>query len=104
MDQRQKNEVLYFQTGPWKKQALDLDRVRGVSLRTYIQTLPDHHIERELLKVRSEIRKLIENIENKIDRLGEDRPTLSHMRMFLSKICLNEFMSDFKATNCWYRM
>jgi len=102
MDQRQKNEVLYFQTTPWKEQALDPDRVGVVSLRIYLQNLLDHHIERELPKVRSEIRKMIDNIENEIDHLGEDRPTLGHMRMFLSRLAMRIHNLTLSALNGTY--
>lgn len=88
MDQRQENECLYFQSSPWKEQGLDPHRVGVVSLRAYLQVLLDNHIERELPKVRVEIQKMIKDIENKIFHLGEDRPSLGHMRTFLSRLSM----------------
>ena len=36
-------------------------------------------------KVREEVRSLLESTEKSISGLGEERPTTSHMRMFLSR-------------------
>jgi hypothetical protein len=87
-DQRQRNETRYFQSSPWKEQALDMDRVGIVSLRTYIQGLLDQHIERELPKVRDEIRNLMTRTEKEILTLGDERPTIAHLRMFLSRLAM----------------
>jgi len=57
-------------------------------LRFYLQTLLDKHIERELPKVRLEVKKLTEGVEMKIMAFGEERPTSGHRRMFLSRLAM----------------
>ncbi|KAL9109075.1 MAG: hypothetical protein Q9187_008207, partial [Circinaria calcarea] len=69
-EQRQKSEIQYFQYSPWKEQALSMDRVGIVALRSYLQILLDQHIERELPKVREEIRTLIVKTEQEAIALG----------------------------------
>jgi hypothetical protein len=67
---------------------LDRERVGIKSLRTYLQRLLDQHIERELPKVRDEIRKMMQLVEQDLAALGEDRPTVAHLRMFLSRMAM----------------
>lgn len=88
LEQRQKNEKSYFQESPWKGQALDMDRVGIVSLRTYIQSLLDQHIEQELPKVREEIRDLMGKTEREIRSLGDERQTISEIRIFLTNLSM----------------
>ena len=87
-EQREKNEHLYFASTPWKELALEVERVGIVKLRGFLQRLLDQHIERELPKVREEIRHLIRRTEEDIMSLGEERPTPGHLRMFLSRIAM----------------
>jgi hypothetical protein len=44
--------------------------------------------ERELPKVRDEVRTLLKSTEKSIAGLGEERPTISHMRLFLSRLAM----------------
>ncbi len=83
-EQRQRGEVHYFQSLPWKEQALSMDRVGILSLRSYLQSPLDQHIERELPKVREEVKILMKKTEVAIEALREERPTTGHLRMFLS--------------------
>ncbi|RFU28102.1 hypothetical protein B7463_g8219, partial [Scytalidium lignicola] len=85
-EQRQKNEAAYFSSSPWREENLNRDRVGILSLRMYLQSLLDQHIERELPKVREEIRSLIAKTEQEIAALGEERPTIGHIRLFLSRV------------------
>lgn len=39
-------------------------------------------------KVREEVRSLLKSTEKSISGLGEERPTTSHMRMFLSRLAM----------------
>lgn len=87
-EQRQRGEVHYFQSSPWKEQALSMDRVGILSLRSYLQSLLDQHIERELPKVREEVKLLMKKTEVAIEALGEERPTTGHLRMFLSRLAM----------------
>jgi GTPase SAR1 family protein len=102
IEQRQLNEERYFQCNPWKEQALDQERVGIQSLRTYLQGLLDQHIERELPKVREEIRKLMLVVEQDLAALGEDRPTLTHLRMFLSRLAMQFHNLTASALNGTY--
>ena len=87
-EQRRKAENRYFQSPPWKEQALKMERVGIMSLQRFLQNLLDQHIERELPKVREEIRSLMEKTEQEITALGDDRPTVGHLRMFLSRLAM----------------
>ena len=87
-EQRQRGEVHYFQSSLWKEQALSMDRVGILSLRSYLQSLLDQHIERELPKVREEVKLLMKKTELAIEALGEERPTTGHLRMFLSRLAM----------------
>ena len=87
-EQRRKAENRYFQSPPWKEQALRMDRVGIMSLQKFLQNLLDQHIERELPKVREEIRTLMRKTEREITAFGDDRPTVGHLRMFLSRLAM----------------
>jgi hypothetical protein len=86
--ERERNERNYFAISPWREQSLDMDRVGIVTLRAFLQRLLDQHIERELLKVKEEIKQLIKRTEEDIMSLGEERTTLGQLRMFLSKVAM----------------
>jgi hypothetical protein len=87
-EQRQKDEIQYFYTPPWKEQSLDPGRVGIVSLRKYLQKLLDRHIEKELPKVRNDVRKLLEKTESDLLTMGEERDTPSKMRMSLTRLAM----------------
>ncbi|KAK4998245.1 hypothetical protein LTR66_002487 [Elasticomyces elasticus] len=86
--QRQRNEKRYFESCPWKEPALDGDRVGIIALRSYLQNLLDQHKECELPKVREEIRSLLASTELEIAALGEGRPTVGYIRLFLSQLAV----------------
>lgn len=88
-DQRSARELLFFKTSPWKELSLDYERVGIVALRIFLQNLLDKHIERELPKVRREIKILLESTEEAITLLGDERPSAGHHRMFLSRIAMH---------------
>ena len=88
-EQRRAIEDRYFQSTPWKEQALSADRVGIVSLQRYLQGLLDQHIERELPKVREEIRQLMKRTERDIAALGDERPTSGHIRTFLTRLAMS---------------
>jgi len=83
---RERTELAFFQSSPWKDLGLNMKRVGICSLRSFLQTLLDRHIERELPKVREEIRNLIISTERDLDTLGEERPDVPQMRLFLSRM------------------
>ncbi|KAL8646345.1 MAG: hypothetical protein Q9226_006899, partial [Calogaya cf. arnoldii] len=87
-DQRQRGEVTFFQSSPWKEQGLAMDRVGILSLRSYLQTLLDQHVERELPEVQEEVKNLMKKTEMEIEALGDERQSIGHLRMFLSRIAM----------------
>lgn len=81
---------------------MDVDRVGIVSLRTYIQGLLDQYIERELPKVRDEIRNLMVRTEKEILAFGDERPTIAHLRMFLFRLAMQFHTLVISALNGTY--
>ena len=85
---RNERERYFFQSPPWKEQSLDRNRVGIVALRGFMQSLLDQHIDKELPKVREEIRKLVRKTEEDVLVLGDERPTIAHIRMFVSRLAM----------------
>ena len=102
LKQRRAIEDQYFQSSPWKEQALTADRVGVASLQRFLQELLDQHIERELPKVREEIRQMLKKIEEDTAALGDERPTTSHLRIFLSRLAMRFHNLTISALNGSY--
>ncbi|KAL8783924.1 MAG: hypothetical protein Q9195_009234 [Heterodermia aff. obscurata] len=64
------------------------DRVGVAALQRFLQKLLKQHIERELPKVREEIKHIIKRLEQDIAALGDERPTTGHIRVFLSHLAM----------------
>lgn len=88
MDARAKRELRFFSSAPWATQGLDMDRVGAERLRVFLQQLLDSHIERELPKVRDEMKKKLSSTENELKSMGEARPTIGHIRSFLTNLSM----------------
>ena len=88
MDTRSRRELQFFSTPPWLSQGLDFDRIGAEKLRLFLQDLLDTHIERELPKVKKEIRNSLLASETELQALGEPRPTVGHIRTFLIGLSL----------------
>jgi len=86
--QRSANELRFFQSSPWREQKLDSGRVGVGKLRDFCQKLLDQHIERELPKVREEIKALIKETEQELVQLPEERPTVGHLRVYLARLAM----------------
>ena len=43
---------------------------------------------KELLNVKKEIKKLVENVSRQLHELGEERPTAGHLRTYLSRLAM----------------
>ncbi|KAL4972590.1 P-loop containing nucleoside triphosphate hydrolase protein [Aspergillus desertorum] len=69
MPARSALELRFFSTPVWARQKLDPDRVGVDKLRRFLQQLLDTHNERELPKVRNEIRKHLKVTEAELVRL-----------------------------------
>lgn len=103
VDQRQRSEERYFQSSPWKEQSLSQERVGIKSLRTYLQSLLHKHIERELPKVRDDIRNLMRSVETDLAALGDDRPTAAYLRIYLSRLATGFHTLTTSALNGTYQ-
>lgn len=85
---RERKEMTYFSSALWRDQGLDKTRTGISALRHFLQDILDRHTERELPKVREEVRTLLKGTEKELVGLGEDRPTSGQMRMFLSRLAM----------------
>ncbi|ENH71810.1 Interferon-induced GTP-binding protein Mx2 [Fusarium oxysporum f. sp. cubense race 1] len=83
MDARSRRELQFFASPPWVSQGLDTERIGAEKLRIFLQELLDTHIEKELPKVKEDIRKSLEASERELQALGEPRPTVGHIRAYL---------------------
>ncbi|KAF5120275.1 Interferon-induced GTP-binding protein Mx [Metarhizium anisopliae] len=88
METRSRRELRFFTTPPWVNQKLDMDRVGAEKLRLFLQDLLDTHIERELPKVREEIKKSLAAIELELKSMGDARPTVGHIRTFMTSLSM----------------
>ncbi|KAK2820034.1 hypothetical protein FQN49_007786 [Arthroderma sp. PD_2] len=86
--ERKRKEIEWFQRPSWKNQHLNSNRVGIDALKSSLEALLAQHIERELPKVCSEIIKLLENAQEELCELGEERPTIQAQRLFLSKLSM----------------
>ncbi|KAL9527626.1 Interferon-induced GTP-binding protein [Sphaerulina musiva] len=100
--QRSGNELRYFQCSPWKEQSLDPLRVGIDNLKTFIQDLLDQHIERELPKVRDDIKSIIRTTEEEIMALPPERSSTGHIRQYLSDIAMQYHSVAMAALNGEY--
>ncbi|KAK5173877.1 uncharacterized protein LTR77_002558 [Saxophila tyrrhenica] len=88
LQERSANELGFFSSSPWKEQRLDSSRVGILNLRYFCETFFDERIERELPKIREEIRTLIRKTESDLSQLPKERPTVGDMRTYLSRLAM----------------
>ncbi|KAL7922195.1 P-loop containing nucleoside triphosphate hydrolase protein [Trichoderma austrokoningii] len=88
MSERSSLELRFFSSSPWAEQNLDMNRVGAEKLRVFLQDLLDTHIERELPKVRDEIKKLLAMREAELKSMGDARPTVDLIRSFLTSLSM----------------
>lgn len=86
MRERSSLELRFFSSSPWSEQHLDTSRIGAEKLRVFLQDLLDIHIERELPKVRDEIKKLLNMKEAELKSVGDARPTVDLIRSFLTSL------------------
>ncbi|KAI9675257.1 MAG: hypothetical protein M1817_001159 [Caeruleum heppii] len=91
LDERKRSEYEFFSSKKWKTLGLDMHRVGIDRLRAFLQDLLDSHIERELPKVRAETKTLLAQTENQLVKLGDERPTVAHIRAFLTGLSMRFF-------------
>jgi GTPase SAR1 family protein len=94
--ERQKREIQFFACSPWKEQSLDRARIGVEKLRSYLQQLLDSHIERELPRVRKDVRMLLSDTERQLVQIGPERSSSGQIRMYLVQIGM-EFHNIVKA-------
>ncbi|UKZ94349.1 uncharacterized protein TrAFT101_009225 [Trichoderma asperellum] len=88
MRERSSRELRFFSSASWVDQNLDMNRVGAEKLRIFLQDLLDTHIERELPKVREEIKKLLVVTELELKSMGDARPTIDLIRTFLTSLSM----------------
>lgn len=88
MEERSNLELRFFSSSPWAEQHLDMSRIGAEKLRVFLQDLLDIHIERELPKVRDEIKKLLTVKEAELKSMGDARPTIDLIRSFLTSLSM----------------
>ncbi|KAJ6257355.1 Dynamin [Drechslerella dactyloides] len=85
---RRRMEDAFFTSPPWSEQRLDKERVGTPRLTSYLQSILDRHIERELPKVYAEIRQLLSQTEEELLSLGPERKTHTEMKAYLAEVSL----------------
>ncbi|KAM0259705.1 hypothetical protein ACHAQJ_003139 [Trichoderma viride] len=88
MSGRSSLELRFFSSPAWANQNLDKDRVGAEKLRVFLQDLLDTHIERELPKVREEIKKTLIARDIELKSMGDSRPTVDLIRTFLTGLSM----------------
>jgi GTPase SAR1 family protein len=83
--EREANEQRFFQSPPWKGR-LDTEKVGIIKLKQYLQKLLDSHIEKELPKVRHDMKTKIRTATDALAMLPVDRPTPADKRTFLTEL------------------
>lgn len=69
----------------------------------HLQQILDQHIERELPKVREEVRTLLSQTEKELAALGDERTSVGHMRLFLSRLAMKLHTLSTSALNGTYQ-
>ncbi|CAI0646869.1 unnamed protein product, partial [Colletotrichum noveboracense] len=88
---RSKREMEFFSSGAWKTQNLDTSRVGVDNLKSYLQDLLDAHLERELPKVRDEIRRVLSSTEDDFKSMGPERRSLNDIRSFMTNLSMRYY-------------
>ncbi|KAJ6439095.1 dynamin GTPase [Purpureocillium lavendulum] len=88
MATRAAREQRFFSLPQWAAQDLDTDRLGAEKLRCYLQQLLDKHIERELPKVRDEIKRKLSSTEAELRSLGDARPNVGNIRSFVTDLSM----------------
>ncbi|KAH9427484.1 hypothetical protein MCOR02_012115 [Pyricularia oryzae] len=84
-EQRLQRELRFFSEPVWK-QHLDMSRIGAENLKLFLQDLLDAHIEKEMPQVVEDIRKVLRTTEESLTRFGQARPTVGHIRIFLTQV------------------
>ena len=85
-EQRRKTETQYFHDSPYAELGLDPDRTGILALQKFLQRLLDQHVEKELPKVREDVRNLLRQTEAALSNMGEQRASPALMRIYLTRL------------------
>lgn len=88
MEERSTRELRFFSAPAWTAHNLDMSRVGIENLRIFLQNLLDAHIDRELPKVREEIKAKLNSIHAELKTLGDARTTIGQIRSFLTGLSM----------------
>lgn len=88
---RSQRELQFFSAPEWTSQQLDMNRVGVDKLRQFLQVFLDSHIEKELPKVREEIKKSLTTTEAELRSMGDARPTPIHVRSFMTSLSMKYY-------------
>jgi hypothetical protein len=100
MTSRVQRELQFFSAPEWTSQQLDMNRVGVDKLRQFLQVLLNSHIEKELPKVRDEIRKSLTTTEAELRSMGDARPTPIHVRSFMTSLRYYELLQAALNGSC----
>ncbi|KAE8551174.1 hypothetical protein EYB25_007410 [Talaromyces marneffei] len=88
---RSQRELEFFSEPKWASQHLDRNRVGANKLRQFLQVLLDSHIEKELPKVRDEIKKSLTTTEAELRFMGDARSSVAHVRSFMTNLSMKYY-------------
>ncbi|KAI1411202.1 putative dynamin GTPase [Hypoxylon sp. FL1857] len=77
-------EIEFFSQTAWKKHGLDSSRIGAENLKAFLQDLLEKHIERELPKVRDEVKEKLAETEKELTSPENARWTVGQIRSFLA--------------------
>ncbi|KAJ0163639.1 Interferon-induced GTP-binding protein Mx2 [Colletotrichum tanaceti] len=88
---RPEREMNFFSSAVWKAQDLDMDRVGIENLKVFLQELLDEHLEREMPKLKVEIRRVLEAKEKELEAMGPERRSLGDIRTFMTNLSMRYY-------------
>ncbi|KAK2031929.1 vacuolar sorting protein VPS1 [Colletotrichum zoysiae] len=88
---RSELETKFFTAPAWKSQGLDMTRVGIENLKVFLQELLDEHLEKELPKVKVEIRRVLASKEDELEAMGPERRSLGDIRSFIIHLSMRYY-------------
>ncbi|KAK6213891.1 vacuolar sorting protein VPS1 [Colletotrichum tabaci] len=88
---RAEREMNFFSSAVWKAQDLDMSRVGIENLKVFLQEVLDEHLEREMPKLKGEIRRVLESKEKELEAMGPERRSLGDIRSFMTNLSMRYY-------------
>ncbi|KAF6817471.1 dynamin [Colletotrichum sojae] len=88
---RSEREMNFFSSPTWKSQGLDFGRLGVDNLKVFLQELLNGHLDRELPKVRDEIRSKLATTEDELKAMGPERRSLGDIRAFMTSLSMRYY-------------